>query len=46
MKCAGLPLEDITQRKSRKKLAQDVGFMHGHSDDRIHPRKRREVPQG
>jgi cytochrome P450/NADPH-cytochrome P450 reductase len=32
MKMRGLPLEDITQRKSRKKLEQDVGFMNGIAD--------------
>ncbi len=42
MKMRGLPLEDITQRKSRKKLEQDVGFMNGIADRII--RERREVP--
>ena len=42
MKMRGLPLEDITQRKSRKKLEQDVGFMNGMVDRII--RERREVP--
>lgn len=41
MKMRGLPLEDITQRKSRKKLEQDVGFMNGIADRII--RERREV---
>jgi cytochrome P450 / NADPH-cytochrome P450 reductase len=44
MKMRGLPLEDITQRKSRKKLEQDVGFMNGIADRII--RERREVPAG
>ncbi len=42
MKMRGLPLEDITQRKSRKKLEQDVGYMNGIADRII--RERREVP--
>ena len=42
MKMRGLPLEDITQRKSRKKLEQDVGFMNGIADRII--KERREVP--
>src|SRR6187401_3583441 len=42
MKMRGLPLEDLTQRKSRKKLEQDVGFMNGIADRII--RERREVP--
>ena len=42
MKMRGLPLEDITQRKSRRKLEQDVGFMNGIADRII--RERREVP--
>ncbi len=41
MKMRGLPLEDITQRKSRRKLEQDVGFMNGIADRII--RERREV---
>jgi cytochrome P450/NADPH-cytochrome P450 reductase len=44
MKMRGLPLEDITQRKSRRKLEQDVGFMNGIADRII--RERREVPAG
>src|SRR5258707_15722801 len=44
MKVRGLPLEAITQRKSRKKLEQDVGFMNGIADRII--RERREVPAG
>lgn len=42
MKMRGLPLEDLAQRKSRKKLEQDVGFMNGIADRII--RERREVP--
>jgi cytochrome P450/NADPH-cytochrome P450 reductase len=42
MKMRGLPLEDITQRRSRKKLEQDVAFMNGIADRII--RERREVP--
>lgn len=42
MKMRGLPLEDITQRKSRRKLEQDVAFMNGIADRII--RERREVP--
>ncbi len=42
MKMRGLPLEDITQRKSRKKLEQDVGFMNGIADRII--KERREIP--
>lgn len=42
MKMRGLPLEDITQRKSRKKLEEDVGFMNGIADRII--RERREIP--
>ncbi|MDI1284797.1 MAG: cytochrome P450 [Reyranella sp.] len=42
MKMRGLPLEDITQRKSRKKLEQDVGFMNGIADRII--KERRESP--
>lgn len=42
MKMRGLPLEDITQRKTRKKLEEDVGFMNGIADRII--RERREVP--
>ncbi|MBL6614029.1 MAG: cytochrome P450 [Reyranella sp.] len=42
MKMRGLPLEDITQRKSRRKLEQDVGYMNGIADRII--RERREVP--
>jgi cytochrome P450/NADPH-cytochrome P450 reductase len=42
MKMRGLPLEDITQRKSRRKLEQDVGFMNGIADRII--RERREIP--
>jgi len=44
MKMRGLPLEDITQRKSRKKLEQDVGFMNGIADRII--KERREIPAG
>ena len=42
MRMRGLPLEDITQRKSRRKLDQDVAFMNGIADRII--RERREVP--
>jgi cytochrome P450/NADPH-cytochrome P450 reductase len=42
MKMRGLPLEDIAQRKSRKKLDQDVRFMNDIADRII--RERREVP--
>jgi cytochrome P450/NADPH-cytochrome P450 reductase len=42
MKMRGLPLEDLTQRKSRKKLEVDVAFMNGIADRII--RERREVP--
>lgn len=42
MKMRGLPLEDITQRKSRKKLEEDVGFMNGIADRII--KERRETP--
>lgn len=42
MKMRGLPLEDITQRKSRKKLVEDVGFMNGIADRII--KERREIP--
>ncbi len=42
MKMRGLPLEDITQRKTRKKLEEDVGFMNGIADRII--RERREIP--
>ena len=42
MKMRGLPLEDITQRKTRRKLEEDVGFMNGIADRII--RERREVP--
>ena len=42
MKMRGLPLEDITQRKTRKKLEEDVSFMNGIADRII--RERREVP--
>jgi cytochrome P450/NADPH-cytochrome P450 reductase len=42
MKMRGLPLEDLTQRKSRRKLEEDVGFMNGIADRII--RERREVP--
>ena len=41
MKMRGLPLEDLTQRKSRRKLEQDVGYMNGIADRII--RERREV---
>ncbi len=44
MKMRGLPLEDIPQRKSRKKLEQDVGFMNGIADRII--KERREIPAG
>ena len=42
MKMRGLPLEDLTQRKSRKKLEVDVAFMNGIADRII--RERREIP--
>lgn len=42
MKMRGLPLEDITQRKRRKNLEQDVGFMNDIADRII--RERREIP--
>src|SRR5258706_639964 len=42
MKMRGLPLEEMTQRQSRKKLGQDVGFMNDIADRII--RERREAP--
>jgi cytochrome P450/NADPH-cytochrome P450 reductase len=42
MKMRGLPLEDLTQRKSRKKLEVDVAFMNGIADRII--KERREIP--
>jgi cytochrome P450/NADPH-cytochrome P450 reductase len=44
MKMRGLPLEDLTQRKSRRKLEVDVAFMNGIADRII--KERREIPAG
>ena len=46
MKMRGLPLEDLTQRKSRRKLEQDVGFMNGIADRIIRERRGSEAAEG
>jgi cytochrome P450/NADPH-cytochrome P450 reductase len=42
MKMRGLPLEDIAQHRSRKKLERDVAYMNGIADRIV--RERREIP--